>query len=100
MRYFSGLNENCKFPGVAELCSNPDKIGLEGRPDPENHLAATTYHDLQVRYNLPWNGTVSVGLTNVFDKEPPVATQAFANSFDYQYDTPGRYMYMEYRQRF
>ncbi|AVO31583.1 TonB-dependent receptor [Stenotrophomonas maltophilia] len=100
VRYFSGLNENCKFPGVAELCSNPDKIGLEGRPDPENHLAATTYHDLQVRYNLPWNGTVSVGLTNVFDKEPPVATQAFANSFDYQYDTPGRYMYMEYRQRF
>ncbi|WP_312707626.1 TonB-dependent receptor [Stenotrophomonas sp.] len=100
VRYFSGLNENCKFADVAELCSNPNKIGLEGRADPENHLAATTYHDLQVRYNLPWNGTVSVGLTNVFDKQPPVATQAFANSFDYQYDTPGRYMYMEYRQRF
>ena len=100
VRYFSGLNENCKYPTNAQLCSNPDKIGLEGRPDPENHLSATTYHDLQVRYNLPWNGTVSVGLNNVFAKEPPVATQAFANSFDYQYDTPGRYMYMEYRQRF
>lgn len=49
---------------------------------------------------MPWNGTISVGLNNVFAKEPPVATQAFANSFDYQYDTPGRYMYMEYRQRF
>ena len=43
---------------------------------------------------------MSVGVNNVFEKEPPVATQAFANSFDYQYDTPGRYMYMEYRQRF
>ena len=100
VRYFSGLTENCKFPGTASLCSDPDHIGLEGRADPQNKLAATTYHDLQLRYTVPWNGTISVGLNNVFAKEPPVATQAFANSFDYQYDTPGRYMYMEYRQRF
>ncbi len=100
VRYFSGLEEDCAYPGVANLCSNPDRIGLDGAVDPRNHLASTTYHDLQLRYNLPWNGTVSVGVNNVFEKEPPVATQAFANSFDYQYDTPGRYMYMEYRQRF
>jgi len=100
VRYFSALKENCKFQLEPQLCSDPNKLGIDGKPDPKNKLAATTYHDLQVRYNLPWNGTVSVGLNNVFAKEPPVATQAFANSFDYQYDTPGRYMYMEYRQRF
>ena len=100
VRYFSGLEEDCAYPDVANLCSSPDRIGLDGAVDPRNHLASTTYHDLQLRYNLPWNGTVSVGVNNVFEKEPPVATQAFANSFDYQYDTPGRYMYMEYRQRF
>ncbi|MGE8226010.1 MAG: TonB-dependent receptor [Stenotrophomonas sp.] len=98
-RYFSSLVENCKYPTVAALCSDPNRVTASGK-DPQNKLAATTYHDLQARYNVPWNATVSVGVNNVFAKEPPVATQAFANSFDYQYDTPGRYYYMEYRQRF
>ncbi len=55
---------------------------------------------MQVRYELPWNGQVAVGVNNVFDKDPPVSFQAFANSFDSQYDTPGQFYYMEYRQRF
>ncbi|MCL7715721.1 TonB-dependent receptor [Stenotrophomonas mori] len=98
-RYFSSLVENCKYPGVASLCSDPNRVTANGA-DPQHKLAATTYHDLQVRYNVPWNATVSMGVNNVFAKEPPVSTQAFANNFDYQYDTPGRYYYMEYRQRF
>ena len=66
----------------------------------EGHIESVAYHDLQLSYNLPWNGTVRVGANNVFSKDPPVTLDAFANSFDPQYDIPGRYLYMQYTQRF
>ncbi len=54
-----------------------------------------------MRYVVPWNATVKVGANNIFKKNPPFSTQAFANSFDPQYDVPdSRYLYMEYVQRF
>jgi len=99
-RYFSSMEESCgAYRSVPALCNDPNRV-TENGPSPRHHIGATTYHDLQLRYNAPWNGTVSVGVNNLFAKEPPVSVQAFANSFDPQYDTPGRYYYMEYRHRF
>lgn len=98
-RYFSHLYENCAYASVDLLCSDPDRR-VETGAGPRNKIGATTYHDMQARYQVPWNGTVSLGINNVFDKNPPVATQASSNSFDPQYETPGRFYYMEYRQRF
>lgn len=98
-RYMSGLNESCAIPG-AGVCTDEGRRTEEGAA-PRNRLGATTYHDVQVRYELPWNGTVKLGANNIFKKDPPFATQAYANSYDYQYDIPNsRYMYMEYQQRF
>lgn len=97
-RYYSGLVESCPTFALS-ACSDPDRR-IDAGADPQNRLPSTTYHDVQVRYELPWNGTVTVGVNNVFDKDPPVSYQAFANSFDSQYDTPGQFYYMEYRQRF
>ena len=98
-RYFSGMEEDCPT-FAASLCSDPDRV-VEAGEEPRNHIGATTYHDVQARYNTPWNATVSVGVNNVFDKDPPRSfQQANSNSFDYQYDTPGQFYYMEYRQRF
>ena len=91
VRYKSGIDETCPAAFKA-YCSSPDTL--------ENHLGATTYHDLQLRYNTPWNATVSIGANNVFDKDPPLALTAPYNQFDQQYDVPGRYYYMQYRQRF
>ncbi|WP_428995291.1 TonB-dependent receptor [Lysobacter enzymogenes] len=91
LRYKSGLTEECK-PDFKQYCSDPGKM--------KNQLASTTYHDLQVRYNAPWNATVALGVNNLFAKEPPLAQNAFANNFDYQYDIPGRFFYLKYRQRF
>lgn len=92
-RYHSRLWEAC---AIVALCSDPDRD-----PAARNYLPSTTYHDIQVRYNVPWNGTVKLGVNNIFKKDPPFSTQAFANSFDPQYDIPdSRYMYMEYVQRF
>ncbi|MGH8084086.1 MAG: TonB-dependent receptor [Lysobacter sp.] len=98
-RYFSGMEEDCPTFALS-LCSDPDRV-VEAGEEPRNHIGATTYHDVQARYNTPWNATVSVGVNNVFDKDPPRSfQQANSNSFDYQYDTPGQFYYVEYRQRF
>ena len=91
MRYKSGIDETCPASFKA-YCSSPDTL--------ENHLGAVTYHDIQFRYNTPWNATVSIGANNVFEKEPPLALTAPYNQFDQQYDVPGRFYYLQYRQRF
>ena len=97
LRYKSGMREECPFdpaqdPETFPFCSD----GAKG----ENHIASTTYHDIQVRYNTPWKGTIMLGLNNAFDKDPPVSYSVRANMFDPQYDLPGRYMYMQYKQKF
>ncbi|MGY0620317.1 TonB-dependent receptor plug domain-containing protein [Lysobacter sp. A378] len=98
-RYYSGLEETCPVPGFG-LCSDEDRRNENG-PAPRNHIGSTTYHDVQARYELPWNGTVKLGVNNVFKKRSPTAFSAFANSFDPQYDIPdSQYIYMEYVQRF
>ncbi|HEY0504109.1 MAG TPA: TonB-dependent receptor [Lysobacter sp.] len=102
MRYKSGLDEVCPFGADDEeiaYCSDPNRRTATG-PAPRNYLGAVTYHDIQVRYNTPWNATVSVGANNVFDKEPPLALTAPYNQFDPQYDLPGAFYYLQYRQRF
>ena len=96
-RYYSRLVEDC---GFGDLCSDPDRR-IDTGPAPRNTLGATTYHDVQARYELPWNGTVKLGMNNVFKKRAPTSYSTFANSFDPQYDIPdSSYVYMEYVQRF
>ncbi|WP_313249696.1 TonB-dependent receptor plug domain-containing protein [Stenotrophomonas indicatrix] len=93
LRYKSGMTEDCLLGGaLRSYCSDP-----EGR---KNHMGATTYHDIQVRYNTPWKGTIMLGLNNAWDKQPPVSYSTSYNMFDPQYDLPGRYMYMQYKQKF
>lgn len=97
IRYKSGMTEPCPFDPVEEpetfaYCSD----GAKGT----NHIGATTYHDIQFRYNTPWKGTIMVGLNNAWDKSPPVSYYTSYNMFDPQYDLPGRYMYMQYKQKF
>ena len=123
VRYFSSQNETCQnFEdyGYAFLCSDPDRfIGLPSDDNgngvwdgeaggdsivataaAENHIGATTYHDVSAYWNAPWNAKITLGVNNVFDKDPPVALNAFANSFDPQYEVPGRFYYMRYAQKF
>src|SRR5690606_9753631 len=58
-RYYSGLVESCPTFALS-ACSDPDRR-IEAGADPQNRLPSTTYHDVQVRYELPWNGQVAVG---------------------------------------
>jgi iron complex outermembrane receptor protein len=107
VRYYSDLDEDCSGFNRANtllLCSDPDRIvnNQAGTPvaAPENNISATTYHDLSVYWNAPWNARIALGVNNAFDEDPPFSAATFANSFDPAYEVPGRFYYMRYTQRF
>ncbi len=107
-RYFSGLDEGCGYAGFfaagftpTELCNNyvlnPNGTVFSA----ENRLGSVTYHDLQVGWKAPWNARIAIGGRNIFGKEPPIARNSFAHSFDGAYDLPeGGFFYMQYNQKF
>lgn len=95
VRYFSRQVEDCSFMvnfGFGSLCSDP--------ANGKNLLPARSYHDVSFYWKAPWKGTVTVGINNLFAQDPPVSFSTFANSFDPQYEIPGRLYYLRYTQRF
>ena len=62
---------------------------------PTNHLGATTYHDVSATYHADGiNTDFTFGIRNLFDKQPPIAMSAFANSFlPTFYRAPGRFFF-------
>jgi iron complex outermembrane recepter protein len=108
-RYIQGVDESCALPvlfGFPELCSDPnveDRQFADGdfpAGGPTNHMDDTWYFDLQGTWDSPWNARVTAGIRNLFDEDPPTAYSNFANSFDPQYDVPGRFWYVQYSQKF
>ncbi len=65
-------------------------------------IGAVTYHDLNATYHLAeYDTSFTLGIENMFDKQPPLSANAFANSFDpFTYDGIGRYFYMTVVKRF
>ncbi|WP_368564381.1 TonB-dependent receptor plug domain-containing protein [Pseudoxanthomonas sp. UTMC 1351] len=99
MRYYSGTKERCYY---ADECTDP---GYQS-PDPTknygmNRMGANTFHDIQVRWNAPWNATISVGANNVFDHYAAPAYSAPNSQYSYYggFDI-GRFIYMQYKQTF
>lgn len=64
------------------------------------HVASATYHTVVATYELGKGATVSVGLQNVFDRNPPIARSASVNSSDSNYPIQGRFGYITYTQKF
>ena len=108
-RYLSALDETCAVvvntadtigqPQLRNLCSSPDVVDPQFG-GPTNKLDETWYFDLQGTWDAPWNARITAGIRNLFDEDPPVGFSAFANSFDPQYDVPGRFWYVSYMQKF
>jgi len=98
-RYYSSVKERCYYD---------DECSLEnyGSPDPTrdypmNKRGSTTFHDVQFSYNAPWNGTVAIGARNVFDHYGPQMYSNPNSQYAYYggYDI-GRFIYMQYKQKF
>ena len=106
-RFYSNQTEDCQFMvdyGFGDLCSDPDRYVEDEDGNPvnaaENRIGSVTYHDITGYWKAPWNARITLGVNNAFDKQPPVSFSTFANSFDPQYEIPGRYIYLQYNQKF
>ncbi len=82
---------------VATRCSNQKgSFPFDSNANvPTNHIGATTYHDVSATYHADGiNTDFTFGIRNLFDKQPPIAMSAFANSFlPTFYRAPGRFFY-------
>lgn len=108
MHYISDLVERCtdffddtpnSFTNLG-LCSMPN---FEDNSLSKNHIGSVTWYDAQVSYMFPGpNIRLTFGVNNLFDKQPPRSTVAFANSFDPTFYTPliGRFPYLQAQIQF
>ena len=98
-RYYSGTKDDC----YADRCNLPNYQApdTQGKVVPYHRVGGTTFHDVQVSWNAPWNAKVSIGANNVFDSYGPVMHSQPNSNFAYYggYDI-GRFVYMKYQQRF
>ncbi|MGH8031448.1 MAG: TonB-dependent receptor plug domain-containing protein [Luteimonas sp.] len=100
-RYYSGFKEACNFP--LDRCDLPNYTAPDflGTITPQDEIGANTFHDVQIRYNTPWNATVAVGANNVFEHyaAPAYSTPASGYAYYGGFDI-GRFVYFKYQQRF
>lgn len=99
-RYYSSVKEACYFD---DRCSIPDYMAPDtgGQVSPQNKIGSNTFHDIQVRFNAPWNATIAVGANNVFEHyaAPMYSRPNSGYSYYGGYDI-GRFIYFKYQQRF
>ncbi|WP_140719588.1 TonB-dependent receptor plug domain-containing protein [Pseudomonas sp. Hp2] len=103
LRYYGGFRDycwdtdvECNEPGY--MTSNPGWGGGQGA----NKKGSINFQDVSVSWNAPWNGSVTVGVRNIWDKEPPITysvTNASTALLDPMLDYD-RYFFMQYTQRF
>ena len=105
-RYYSAIKENCLNAALfPEECNDPGRYfpNLVGAPTLVNRnvSGSTIFHDVQFRWNAPWDATVSIGANNVFEKDGPILySQPSANVSYYGGFDIGRFWYARYTQRF
>jgi len=100
MRYYAGVKERCVFD---DICSLPNyRAPWTGGEVLQMHeRPSTTFHDVQVRYQAPWNATISFGANNVFERYGPPMYSQPSSGYSYYggYDI-GRFVYLKYQQKF
>jgi iron complex outermembrane receptor protein len=93
-RYIHSVTEPClglaEFPGT---CSDPAPVAA----DSTNELSPTVYNDVQVMWTPEFEPglTVSAGVNNVFNVDPPACFSCALNGFaGATYDVPGVFGYL------
>lgn len=100
MRYYSSTKERCYY---TDKCSIPDFKAdwTNNQVTPYNRYGSTTFNDLQVSYNAPWDARIAVGANNIFEKQGPIMYSQPSSNFAYYggFDI-GRFWYVRYEQKF
>ena len=99
-RYYSSSKEQCFFD---DICNMPNYTApeLQGSFIDLNKTGSNTFHDVQFRWNAPWNATVAIGANNVFEHySAPYYSQPNSGFAYYGGYDIGRFVYMKYQQRF
>ncbi|SEM25346.1 iron complex outermembrane recepter protein [Luteibacter sp. UNCMF331Sha3.1] len=101
-RYFSGLKDSCWSNDVE--CNRPDRVNALTGVTGLSRKGGVAFNDLQVRWQAPWNGSLRVGVNNVFGRKGPLyynVTSAGGGSPPYNpaFDID-RYWYVGYQQSF
>ena len=97
-RYYSSITERCSF---AAECNMPDYVAPDTGARAMNRTGANSFHDLQARWNAPWNASLAVGANNVFNHVGPNLYSQPNSNFSYYggFDI-GRFYYVRYTQKF
>jgi len=104
LRYYGAFRDECwddSDPTNPVECNQPNYEGKNWGTG-ANRKGAIVFHDIQVRYNTPWNGSIQAGVNNVFGKERPI-TYSVTNSNASYYDPAldiDRYFFVRYTQKF
>lgn len=111
-RYYSSMKESCTYfiPGSTEPNLECNEVvyaptgqltGTTSAISRRSAHGSNTFHDLQLRWQAPWDATISVGANNVFAHYGPVMySQPSANVPYYGGFDIGRFVYMQYKQKF
>lgn len=100
LRYISRLKESCAGAAGFPICDGPV---APNRPSGTHQLDSTVYQDLRATWKVPtvYELTLSAGINNLWDKEPPICVSCSLNGYDAStYDLPSRFMYLQASMRF
>jgi iron complex outermembrane receptor protein len=104
MRYYGGFRDYCW--SSTEECSEPNYM-TENNPawgggTGANKKGSINQQDLSLTWQAPWDGNVTVGVRNLWNKQPPITysvTNNSSSSIDPMLDYD-RYFFMQYTQSF
>lgn len=93
------VNWNVNHIGDQQNPANSPSFGfLAGGPN--TRVGSYTTNDLAIMYNAPWNGSITLGATNLGDRYPELVGYDNRPWNFYLYDAYGRTVYMRYTQKF
>ncbi|MCC8686046.1 TonB-dependent receptor plug domain-containing protein [Xanthomonas campestris] len=105
LRYYGGFRDYCWDAAAGIECNDPNyqtpNPGWGGGTG-SNKKGSISYQDVSVTWQAPWDGSVTVGARNIWNKQPPVtysitnsSTAAIDPMLDYD-----RFLFVQYNQRF
>lgn len=102
MRYYAGLKDSCWDADIE--CDKPTYTNPVFAGQGVAQKGSVAFNDVQFRYKTSWNGTISVGVNNVFNKKSPFYYNvpmygSGSPPINPQFDID-RYFYVQYNQRF